>query len=398
MKPTLTPLPEINRRISAIQKQIQASKMDALFIVQRMDLFYFSGTAQNGYLFIPAAGKPLLMIRKYLPRAKKETSLDQIIGIDSVKEVPKRILDFYGQLPDVIGFEFDVMPVREFHFFQKIFNVREYHDGSALIHTVRMIKSDWEIEQLQNTAELSSKTFKFIEEELKPGFSEIEFSGMYEVFARKLGHQAKIRVRDYLAEGFSWHVLSGKSGGMVGMLDSPASGEGSSPSFPCGAGRKKIKKNEPIMIDIALALNGYHFDETRMFAIGSMPDKALKACQTAIDIHDAVIEKAAPGVLIRDLFQYSIDRAESLGYEMSFLGPPGHKVHFIGHGIGLELVEPPILARKAENCLMPGMVLALEPKLVFKNEFSAGIESVILITDKGNKMLSKAPAKVFIKQ
>jgi Xaa-Pro dipeptidase len=398
MNKEITPAQEINSRITGIQKKIKESGIDGLFIVQRMDLYYFSGTAQNGYLYIPAIGNPILIIKKYLPRAKEETSIKNVIGIDSVKEVPGRIFDFYGRLPEVMGFELDVMPVNDFTYFQTLFKAREYRDASGLIHSVRMIKSAWEIEQIEKVTELSYKTFKFINKELRPGLSEIEFAGMYETYSRKLGHQAGLRNRNYLAELYNWHILSGKSGGTLGLLDSPASGEGTSPSFPAGAGRKKIRKNEPVMIDIGFVYNGYHIDETRMFAIEKMPQKALSACEVSIEIHDSVLEKARPGVSIGELFNHAVTKAKSLGYEDSFLGPPGYKVTFIGHGIGLELVEPPILARNRDDQLIPGMVFALEPKLVFENEFSAGIESMIMITETGSRILSKVPVKVFIKK
>ena len=398
MKAITTPSKEINSRISAIQKQMNSSGIEALFIVQRIDLFYFSGTAQNGYLFIPASGDPLLMIKKYLPRAKKESSIKNIISIDSVKDIPTMIIDFYGRIPDVFGFELDVMPVNDFEFFKKILNAKECRDASNLIHNIRMIKSEWEIEQIEKATVLTNKIFKYIEKELRPGLTEIEFAGMYETYSRTLGHQARLRARNYLSEFYNWHLLSGKSGGTLGLLDSPASGEGTSPSFPVGASRKKLNKNEPIMIDIGFVLDGYHVDETRMFAIGSMPSKALKTCEASIEIHNSIIEKAAPGVPIGDIYQHAVDKAKSLGYEVPFLGPPGYKVTFVGHGIGLELVEPPILARNREETLKPGMVFALEPKLVFKNEFSAGVESMFTVTETGSKILSRVPVKVFIKK
>jgi Xaa-Pro dipeptidase len=398
MKKEITPAQEINNRISGMQKRIRASGMDCVFIVQRMDLYYFSGTAQNGYLYIPADGEPLLLIKKYLPRAKEETSIKNIISIDSVKEVPERIFDFYSSLPGIMGFEMDVMPVNDFNFFRTLFYAKEYRDASGLIHSQRMIKSAWEIEQIEKVTELSHKTFKYIEKELRPGLSEIEFAGMYETYSRRLGHQGRLRNRNYLAELYNWHILSGTSGGKLGLLDSPASGEGTSPSFPAGAGRKKIKKNEPIMIDIGFVYNGYHIDETRMFAIEKMPKKALSACQASIDIHNSVIEKARPGISIGELFDHAVVKADALGYKDTFLGPPDYKVTFIGHGVGLELVEPPIIARNRDNLLIPGMVFALEPKLVFENEFSAGIESMFTITETGSRILSKVPVSVFIKK
>ena len=88
--------------------------------------------------------------------------------------------------------------------------------------------------------------------------------------------------------------------------------------------------------------------------------------------------------------------ARARGYEAEYLGAPGHKVTFIGHGIGLELIEPYIMARNRNQPLEPGMTFALEPKLVYKNEFSAGVESVFLVTETGSRLISKVPIEVFV--
>ena len=94
--------------------------------------------------------------------------------------------------------------------------------------------------------------------------------------------------------------------------------------------------------------------------------------------------------------ELSVSKAKTLGYAENYLGPPGYQVSFIGHGVGLEIIEPPIIAKEREDILVPGMTLAVEPKLVYLGEFAAGIESVFLVTDKGSRLISKVPAEVFI--
>ena len=390
------PASEIDCRIKKLQKTMRGKGIGGLFIVQRVDLFYFSGTAQNGVLYIPAEGTPLLCIMKYLPRALEESSIDNIVEITSIKEVPGLLKDFYTGLPEVLGLEFDVLPVKDFNFYRDLLSVKEYVDGSQLILEVRMIKSDWEIEQMEKTAELSRKTFEYMKSTIRPGLSEMEFAGMCETFARRGGHGACLRIRNFQTEGYPWHILSGKSGGLVGLLDAPASGAGTSAAFPCGASGKALSGNEPIMIDFGTVLNGYHLDETRMFAIGTMPNKAMEACLACIEIHDTVLDHVKPGVTVSELFSISVSKAESLGYVEPYLGPPGYKVSFVGHGIGLELVEHPVIARGRNYPLERGMTFSLEPKMVFENEFSAGIESVFLVTERGYRLISRVPVKVFI--
>ena len=390
------PAAEIHRRHSVLQRAMQAADMAAMLVIQRVDLYYLSGTAQHGYLFLPAEGKPLLCVRRFLPRAAAESPLAAVAAIDSVKDLPRHIRDHYGTLPPTLGMELDVLPVNDFRFFRRLMDGCRIVDASGLILQARAVKSAWELEQMDSAAEMTERTFDHMRRIIRPGISEMTFAGHIETFARSLGHGGRLRSRHFLAESYPWHVLSGDSGGLAGVLDAPASGRGTSAAFPCGAGSKPLAPDEPIMVDLGSIRCGYHMDETRMFAIGTMPDEALAACHAAIDIHNEVIRHMAPGVRVDGLFQLAVSLARRMGYAETFLGPSGAKVSFIAHGIGLEIVEPPFIAAGRRDRLSAGMVLALEPKMVFENRFGAGIESVVAITKDGARLVSRVPIDVFI--
>lgn len=397
-KSPVFPIPavEIFDRIQKIQTRLVEADLDGLLVIQRTDLFYFSGTAQNGVLFIPAEGDPLLMVKRYLPRAMEESPIRRIVPLPSVKTIPDLIAAHTHPYPVRMGMELDVMPVNEFRFYRGLLGCRECLDASPLILATRMIKSPWEMDRIADAAVLSHRCFQFMQAHLTPGMSEIALASLVEGYARELGHAGKLRVRDYQTEGYSWHILSGPNGGKVGLLDSPMSGEGSSPAFPCGAGPREIQAYEPIMADLSYVLNGYHFDETRMLALGGMPAKALEACKAIIEVHDHVLDAVRPGVSMDALFERATRKAAALGYEDSFLGPPGEKVRFIGHGIGVELIEPPIIALGKQEVLQEGMVFALEPKLTFQDAFAAGIESVFRVTAAGHCLMSRTPRDILI--
>jgi len=389
------PADEIQQRTRNIQVLLQQHDIDGLFIAQRVDLFYFSGTSQNGFLYIPAEGEPVLFIRQYFPRARTESSIKNMIQIKSIKEIPALLNDIYGRLPAVLGFELDVLPVNDFYFYRSLIQAKKNVDASPSILKLRMNKSDWEIQQMEKTAELSHKTFEYMRKTIRPGLSEMEFATMAETYARKLGYSGRIRARHYQTESYSWHIISGKNSARVGLLDAVASGEGTSAAFPVGAGNKKLKGHEPIMVDMALELNGYHLDETRMFAIDEMPQKARDASEAVIEIHNAVLDKAKPGVAADELFEYSVRIAESKGFAKPYLGTAGHKVTFIGHGIGLEIVEPAFIAKNKKELLEPGMTIALEPKMTLESEFTAGVESVFVVTETGSRLITQIPVEIF---
>lgn len=395
-EPFRVPSREIRDRIRRIQIELRQERIDALFVAQRADLFYFSGTAQNGYLYVPAEGEPVLFVRRYAPRAREESPLEWIVEIGSTTEITDRIVDFFGPGRARIGFELDVLSVREFGYFSELLAPADVADASFSILKVRSVKSPWELARIDEAAALSAKTFAHIPTILEPGLTEMAFAGRLEAFARVHGHGGMLMTRAANENAYPWHVVCGKSGGVGGALDSPVSGEGTSPAFPIGAGRRLLAASDPIMVDFGTVLNGYHMDETRMFAIGAMPDKARDACRAAIEIQNGMIEAIRAGAVAGELFDQALSHAGRLGFEEQFLGLPGYKSRFIGHGIGVELVEPPMIARNRTDVLMPGMTIALEPKMCFAGAFAAGVESVVAVTDDGCRLVSQTPAEIVV--
>ena len=390
-----TPGQELRNRIHILKQNMEQQNIPAVLLTHKPDIFYFSGTSQDCYLYININLEPILFVKRYFPRAREESCLKNIFQISSVTQLPEKIRDLYQNLPKTCGLAFDVVPVRDYHFFQKLFVSTSFVDCTFVINICRQIKSTYEIEQIKNAARLSEKTFSYIEKNLRPGISEMEFCGEYETFARKFGHSGILNIRHYRALGYPFHLLSGKSGGVAGAVDTPCCGVGTSITHPFGAGAKIIQKNEAILIDFGTILNGYHMDETRMFAIGDMEPKAMDVSKVSIEILYRLLSLMKPGAVMGDIFEKSVQFAKQLGYEEQFLGLPGVKSIFIGHSIGLELVENPILSKERKDLLKPGMVFAVEPKFIFKNEFAAGIESVIQITEYGASFLSMTPHKIF---
>ncbi len=389
------PKKELAIRKTRLQSELQNKCIEALLLTHPVDMEYLTGSGCYDYLYVPAEGEYISFAESASNTSRTNISTDPVF-VGSVEEIPKYLKELSHKVPEVIGLQLDVLPSFTYFHLKTVFNPKKIVNGSQPIVDVRKVKSEWELDQMEKIAAITCQVFDNLMLELRPGITEMEFAAMAEsLFQKKSQTQIRIRVRDYLTEGYPWHVLSGKSGGMVGVLDSPASGSGTSPAFPCGAGAKLLIKGEPIMVDFACELNGYHMDETRMFAIGSLSARAEDACKVAIEIHDFILDKIRPGITVGQVFDLSEKKARSLGYGHHYLGPEGLKVSFVGHGIGLELIEPPILAKGKSDQLLPGMTFALEPKLVFKDEFIAGIESVFAVTETGYRMISRTPAKLF---
>ena len=109
----LTPAEEIRSRITRLQNVLIEKEIDLALILQNVDLFYFTGTIQNGYLFIPRQGEPLFFVQKDFARAIAESPLKPL-KVESLKELPKRVQE-QGLNGKKVGMEFDVVPVSVFN-------------------------------------------------------------------------------------------------------------------------------------------------------------------------------------------------------------------------------------------------------------------------------------------
>ncbi|MDD4335444.1 MAG: Xaa-Pro peptidase family protein [Desulfotomaculaceae bacterium] len=381
-----TPSKELYGRMEKFQQRLRAEEIDGALIVQNADLFYFSGTCQDAHLFIPAQGEPLLMVKKSYDRALQESALNNIIYVRNREDVRRGIKDFLKGKRRV-GLEMDVLPATLFLRYKAWLDPVAVVDVSAAIRETRMIKTPYEIERLKESACLSAQMFRETTNILKEGMTEVGLAGRIEGFLREKGHQGALRVRAFNQEAFMGHLVSGWSSAYPSFFNGPTGGTGTNPSFPQSAGFKKIGRNEPVLIDYATVVNGYIIDHTRIFSIGPLSDKLVKAHNTSLDIKRRIIKETRPGTQGMDLFNMARDIAEKAGFIEQFMGY-GEGVNFIGHGIGLELDELPVIAKNYKMILQPGMVFALEPKFVFPAEGAVGVEDTFVLNEDGLEQLT----------
>jgi Xaa-Pro dipeptidase len=391
-----TPESEIDQRIEKLKKQLEAQNIEVALIVQRADLFYFSGTVQEAHLWIPVDGDPILMVFKSLERAIVESPLSRIAPLDS----PKDILEVLGQygyvLPQTIGLELDVLPANLYFNYQRLFAGKNIVDISDLIRRVRAIKSPYEIKMMRRAAGLSDQVAAQVTGLLREGMTELELAGQVEAEARKLGHQGIVRMRMWGSEIFYGHLLAGPSGGVPSFLSSPTGGTGANPAVGQGPGFRPIRRHEPVLVDYVFALNGYYSDHARIFSIGELPEELMAAHKAMLDVQAWIKKAAKPGVKSGDIYDLALKRATELGYGKNFMGVGKKRIRFVGHGIGVELDEYPFLAAAQNLALQENMTLALEPKLIFPEKGVVGIENTHVVTKDGLEQLSHYEENVIV--
>ena len=390
MEQHYVPAEEIEKRLQILHSEMAKREWDAALIVHNVDLLYFSGTMQNALLFVPVDAREILMVKKYVERAERESAIAQVTPLKSLNDMPSLIEKQYGRIPQKMGIELDVLPANEYLRLQEIFSGVEIVDSSSLVKEIRKIKSAYEIELMKQAGEIGKIVYDEVPRVLKEGMTEIELAGILVAVSMRHGHQNYLRMRAFNSYAYSWHVLSGYTGSILSYIDAPMGGMGLSPAFPVGASHKPIKAHEPILIDFGICYNGYQVDETRMFSVGELPRGFTDAYLATRQIEAAMRAAARPGVSCHELFRTGWEVAQHVGYAEYFMGPPDYKTRFIGHGIGLEIDEYPFIAQGHDYPLEEGMTFALEPKMVFPGEGAVGIENTFAVGEAGTEKLTSA--------
>ncbi len=390
------PALELNNRITALQERLSRNNVDAALILQGTDLYYFSGTTQQGHLYVPADAPPILMVRKSIHRAAAESNLDTILPISGLSQLRSILKDNGCKTPQTLGMELDVLPVNLYHKYRDIFDEARITDVSHDIRMVRSVKSLFEINRITQAAAFSDQVASFVKEELREGITEVELAGRIEARARKLGHQGMVRMRLWGSEMFYGHLMSGASASVPSALASPTGGAAMSPAFSQGPGFKKIQRHEPILFDYVFAYKGYLADHTRIFSIGGLPDDILNAHQVMLDLQSLLIKNMLPDIPAGHIYDMAMTFVEEAGFGDYFMGAETQRIRFIGHGVGLELDEYPFLAKGQQLHLQENMVIALEPKLVFPGKGVVGVENTHVVTTNGLRPLTTYPQEIEI--
>jgi Xaa-Pro dipeptidase len=386
----MVPREEIESRTAAFQGALRSEGLDGALIVQDVDLFYLSGTAQNAHLVMPAEGEPALFVRKSLSRAREETPLDRVDPLRSLGDLPAALASC-GVGGGRLGLELDVLPAALFLQYQRRLDGSELVDCSRLLRAVRARKSPWELEQIRPAAAMLSRIDRWMAEILREGMTEIELAAEIERLLRREGHQGIVHFRGFNQEMFYGSVLAGPSAAIPGASETPIVGPGPNAAISKGASQRPIGRGEPIIIDLCGAWEGYLADQTRTFSLGPVDAKFREAYEGARGILHTVAAESRPGVTPSALYERSVELA---GDREGFMGAEDERVSFVGHGFGLEIDELPVLMPGADEPLAEGMVFALEPKFIYPGEGAVGIENSYAVTADGVEQLTTAPEEL----
>ncbi len=385
----MVPLIESRRRTTAMQKRLQEQGLDGSLMIFPIDVYYYAGTRQNSTLWIPAEGEPMLLVRKSYSRAKEESPVADVRPFPASKDFPA----LFDARFKKIGFTFDAVPVQQLHFYSKLLPGREFIDISGPHRQLRSVKSAFELERLRLAGAASCAVFAAVPSFLKRGMREIDIAAEMECRLRKAGSEGYVRVRSFNQELFMGLAVSAGAAS-YGFVDGPVSGRGLSAASPHGSSGELVRENEPILLDYCFVHQGYISDMARVFVFGALDAELQRAFDVSLRIQDALQQALKPGAICQELFFKAAALAEEAGFGKNFMGMPGEQAKFVGHGVGLELDELPVLAQGFDAPLQAGQTVAVEPKFLVPGKGGIGIENDFAVTADGGEKLTNMPDQI----
>lgn len=373
---------ELKLRWNKIQQNMSDVHADGLLICDNVNLYYVSGRIFRGYCYIPVKREPIFFVRR--PLGLNGT---QVVYIRKPEEIGEYLQKNGIAFPDKLLLESDSISYSDYKRYETIFTPKEILNGTALLRRCRSIKTPYEIDLIRRSGELHAKAYETIPSLYRKGMTDVEFSIELEHECRKLGSLGIFRIFGQSMEIFMGSVLAGDNADTPSPYDFAMGGAGLDVSLPVGCNGTVLTEGMSLMVDMGGNFTGYMTDMTRTYAIGSVQELALKAHETSIAIHQAIAAKARPGVAAKDLYELAAEMANHAGLSDYFMGHR-QKAGFIGHGVGIEINEAPVLAPRSRDILAEGMVFALEPKFVIPGTGALGIENTYVVTADGVEKLT----------
>jgi Xaa-Pro aminopeptidase len=283
--------------------------------------------------------------------------------------------------------ELDELPYNDVVRLQSIFLPEQTLNATSILRKVRSVKSEYETGLLRHSGQLHAACYAEVPNLYKPGMTDIDFSIEIERLFRRKGAIGHFRVFGQSMELFMGSVIAGDNANTPSPYDFAMGGGGLHSSLPVSANGMVMTAGTTVMVDMGGTFTGYITDMTRIFSIGKLTDLAYKAHQVSIEIHRKIEMKAKPGVATADLYQLAYNKAQKAGIEDYFMGY-GQQAGFVGHGVGIEINESPVLAPRSKEVLVEGHVFALEPKFVIPGTGAVGIENTFAVHAQGIENLT----------
>jgi Xaa-Pro aminopeptidase len=381
-------------RIYNFQKLLIIHDFDAAVIMQSRDIFYYCDVCVPS-IFLVTQNDFRLFIISGIEFVKRDTRIDSAyICEGSLTEVMELLIN-WGFNKKTVGTELDCIPGNYYLKIRKKMPFAKIRDITPIVMKQRRIKDEYEIECIRSACKIADVGHQTIPKVFREGMTELELSAEIEYAMRMAGDEGCQIMRN--PTHFVTRTVIGSGSNLLqwtGMAYT-ITGVGPSRALPMGPSKKQIVEGDIITVDLGGMYRGYYSDESRTYIVGK-PKKEVTVIYSKLKrICDYILDKLEPGIVSSEICKMALRKARHLNIESQFLYlTDNRKSKGIGHGIGLEINEPPFLTNNEQTVLASGFILALEMHVGSPQIAFAKLEDNVLINEINSEILTLSPREL----
>ena len=364
----------------------------AAVLLYSRDILYYAGVSIPSILLVtPSTAR--LYARRAFDVAREDSTIDDVVPGGGLRAVAEQLRS--ERLADAaIGLEFDVVPIDLYNRVRDALPDATFENISPIIISQRIVKDEDELELIRVSASIADKAQRRALDAIREGISEIEMAAEVEAELRRNKHEGILVNRRFDTYAMYGMIGSGEDLSRFAGFANVATGVGLSRAFRISASNRIMKRGDLVMIDMTGCYHGYITDVTRPYVIGPATKMQTDVFEALCAVEDEIIAGIRPGVLVADVYRIGVEAAAKTKYGEYFMGHR-EKGTFVGHGLGLELDEPPILGPTDQTIIAENMTLAIEINTIVPDFGTIKVEDSIIVTANGPELLSQTPRRLF---
>lgn len=364
--------------------------LDGLMVFSRTNIYYLTGTFAIGLLWFPMEGEPVLAVRKGVERAALEAPGTGRVAYNSYGQIPDLMNEMGSPVTRSFGVEENGLSWGLGKNFSRYFTGYEFGPADDALARARSVKTAWELAKVRTAGKSHYECMaRVFPRRLRYGMSGFEAARvLWDIFAER-GNTAATRISEPGQEMLLGHVSVNENSAYPSYYNGPLGVKGKHPTAPfMGHDGEIWSKGGFMAVDAGFVHEGYNSDKTLVYFAGKkseIPGWARRAQDCCLEIQQRLAEGLKPGNIPSELYRQSLDMAAKAGYAEGYMGHAGNQVPFMGHSLGLQVDEWPVLANKFDEPLEEDMVIALEPKITVPGKGMIGVENTFIVKAAGGE-------------
>lgn len=345
----------MNDRLRWIRNNLKAQNIQGMIVSNPINVKYLSNIDAEGILLLTLKENFYITDARYVEKVQKTLMIDDEIIVTNVKDLSPEDYEHFFMFCENVGFEENYVTYSKYKEIMHTYKIHSLMETDGIIEKQRQIKDQEEIDNIKKACEITDDCFSYILKYIKKGMTEKQIADEIDRYFKANG----------TVPAFETIVASGENSSMPHW--SP--------------GDRKIKSGDVILIDMGSLYNGYASDMSRTVFVDNIDEDIKNAYELVLDNQKVAINEIKDGVAIKIISRIVEGNLKMNGYDI---------MHALGHGVGMNIHENPIISSKSEKNLKENMAIAIEPGIYVSGKFGIRLEDTVLVTKYGVEVLTKS--------